>query len=274
MTATINVFSMPQVVTMTFAPTYGDGLMNYPVNRTDFTVPKGLTTEIHFFVKDVDRRAVNLANSNAVPTAVIVDTHRQKTLLERDMDLINPTKGLYMLTLEPSDVVDWPLGQLEYSVIVERENGTKVFLYTDRDYGPYSALKVVHGPYATPKEAIEIPADQFTPQSFNYMNQFPEYIAGAFQGAAQVGNISGMQSAVFHMTGFIGNLLIQGSLEDQPSSNDSDWFNVNTATFSEPTDGPIYMDAIGNLVWVRFLVQVLGFDTFANTFQGVTYRND
>lgn len=113
----------------------------------------------------------------------------------------------------------------------------------------------------------------------------PQYLqSGAYVGAANVGNLSGLQGIVAHMTGFKGYISVQGSLENQPSQNDSDWFEANitntmagtisngTVTFATPTDGPVYMSVEGNYMWVRF--KVANTIDSANTITSIDYRAD
>ena len=278
MTATIDVFNMPKVVTLTLGGNTGATLMNYPINRTDFTLVRGATNEIIFFVKDVDRKPVT---ANAMVTLgindlrIIVSDHHANSLLlgtnnapvsnaPVDASVLQPygdtTKGMWLLTLRSSDTANWPLGGLRYSVVADRATD-QVMLYTDRNYGPYSDCELVDGPFPMPPEAITL-------QLEDLQYDGPSLYSGALPGAATLGNISGQQSAVINMTGFMGSVTVQASLENQPSSQDLDWFTAQvdtatlgtllngTVTFQNATDGPVYLSITGNYMWVRFIVYI------------------
>jgi len=271
--------------------------MNYPVNRTDFKLTKGVTTEVMFFIKDVDRKPVTISQmSNTGVTAlrvVITDENTGDLLLGTQTPFdpnavvdaksilvpapgITPDKGVWMLKLDKLDIVDWPLGMLRYSIIMDRTDD-QVMLYSDRGYGPYSQLQVLNGPFPAPREAETI-----LPGDMVFLG--PSRYSGAYRGAANVGNISGQHSIVAKLTGFKGSITLQGSLENSPSQNDADWFYANvtnsmsgtitngTVTFNSPTDGPVYIAAIGNYMWMRFIVHE-AMDA-AGTFNSIDYRAD
>jgi hypothetical protein len=197
---------------------------------------------------------------------------------------INPAKGVWMLKLKATDIYDWPLGYMRYTIICDRVGGDQVVLYTDRGYGPYGLLRVLPGPFPAPREAVTItPADMIYIDNTTVMG--PQYLqSGAYMGAAQVGNLTGLQGIVVHMEGFKGYISVEATLENQPSQTDSDWFAANitntmagtiangTVTFDTPTNGPVYMSIEGNYTWVRFKVSNT-IDT-PNTFTSIDYRAD
>lgn len=269
---------MPQVVTLTLGGNTGASLMNYPINNTDFKLVKGVTNEILFFVKDTDRHPIT---SNALTTlgisniAITITDPSNNTLLlgsqsnpplSNDPSLlvpapgIDPSKGVWLLSLPSTVIATWNPGYLRYSIICDRVGGDQVMLYTDRNYGAYSNLEVVTGPFPMPAEAITITPDMLTARGLSFYS-------GAFPGAASLGNISGLHSAVVNMVGFIGSITVQASLENQPSTNDSGWFTADIVSYSSgvfdpsgsiffntPTTGPIYFSIYGNYLWVRFIV--------------------
>ena len=284
MTASINIFSMPRVVTLTLGGNTGAAHMNYPVNRTDFKLIKGITNEILFFVKDTDRHPIttnNLSNSGISNIRIIVSDPTNSDLLlgsndAAPMDLndpsilvpatgIDPAKGVWLLTLKGTDTANWPIGHLRYSVVCDRSSGDQVMLYTDRNYGPYGSLEMISGPFPNPPEAITItPADCLTLGQSLY--------SGPFRGAAFVGNLSGQHGVVAHLDQFVGSISVQASLENQVPVHDSDWFDANISEFSlnsgqqtatqsgsstnfpDPTTGQAYLSLLGNYMWVRFIV--------------------
>lgn len=245
MTATINVYNMPQVVTLTLGGDTGATLMNYPVNRTDFKLTKGVTTEVLFFIKDVDRKSSTV---DGTPKVVISDTRQNRVLLERNLvQRVIGTQTLWVLSIAATDIVDWPLGFLRYSMVVDR-GADEVMLYSDRAYQGYSQCQVIEGPYPDPPEPITVTEADMTILS-------GELVSGAYPGAASVGNVSGLHGVVLNVTDFVGQFYVEGSLEAQPSTHESDWFTAHGQYFGQPTTGPIqFDDVIGNYVWIRFVL--------------------
>ena len=298
MTATIEIYSFPKVVTLTLGGNTGGSLMNYPINNTDFTLAKGVTNEILFFVKNVDRQPItanSLANAGIIDLRMVITDQNNNQLLLGDQSApvanavdnsvlvpytaVDPAKGVWMFSVSASDIVDWPLGGLRYSVVGDRVQGDQVMLYTNRSYGPYGSLEVVQGPYPMPPEATIVTPDMMV--NTNVVGAATIMTSGSFPGAATVGNISGEHSVVANMAQFTGGIMVEATLENQPSQNTSDWFLANITsstngvvdagivTFNNPTDGPIYMSVLGNYTYVRFTVKPLG-----GTFTSIAYRNN
>lgn len=297
MTATIEIYSFPKVVTLTLGGNTGGSLMNYPINNTDFTLVKGVTNEILFFVKNVDRQPITTSSLiNAGITSlrmVITDQHNHQLLLGKSDPILNgvdksvlvpytladPSKGVWMFTASSNDIVDWPLGNLRYSVVGDRAQGDQVMLYTNRSYGPYSSLEVIEGPYPMPADAIVITPDMMV--NTNVVGAATIMTSGSFPGAATVGNISGMHSIVANFSDFTGGIMVEATLENQPSQNPSDWFlatvvsptagivDVRIVTFNSPTNGPVYLSLLGNYTYVRFTVKPLD-----GSLISIAYRNN
>jgi hypothetical protein len=264
MTATINVYKLPQVVTLTMGGNTGAALMNYPMVRTDFKVTKGVKNEILFFIRNVDRKVVQL---DGTPRAVIVDTRDNKLLLERDLTVYDAPKGIWMLSVSAVDAEFWPLGYLKYSVVFHRESDDEnIALYTDRAYGPDSSIEVIQGPYPSPPEAQTVLLADMTEPQLNTM------ISGSYLGGASIGNVLGYHTFQWSVTNFIGKLIVQGSLEQQPAEQDSNWFDVSTTEFEveAPGNGSIFVDKTGHYLWLRFKVVYDVMNT--GTFEKVVFR--
>lgn len=76
-----------------------------------------------------------------------------------------------------------------------------------------------------------------------------------FKGDGYYGRSDGFHSVQYNLTGFLGNIIMQGTLAVDPT--DSDWFSITTtehiSTQTETTnsDGAHIYNFTGNYVWVR-----------------------
>jgi hypothetical protein len=233
---------------------------------------------------NVFSNSVTITNTSTDSTTIYTSTVNYDPSVLIPAPGIDPAKGAWLLRLKASDIVDWPLGFLRYSVVCDRAAGDQVMLYTDRNYGPYGGLEVIPGPFPKPPEAIHIANSTFV--AYN-VGQSKTVYCGALKGAAQVNNISGMHSVVVQMDNFQGLVAPQASLEAQPSTNDADWFTVTTIDSSSLTaggtidsgtgavfytnavTGPAYIAFQGNFMWVRFKIY-----SDSGSFIYVDYRND
>lgn len=246
MTATISVYKLPQVVNLTLAPTSGAILMNYSATRSDYTVAKGITTEIHFFIKNTDREPITFADGENLDI-VITDLKRTRTLLTKTLALVDPVRSIWKLTLSKEEVADWPLTTLSYSLVVDRGTDA-IMLYLDRGYQGYSELFVVAGPYPEQRQP-----DQFDPAEFllrdgsAYSSAIVASVDPTFQQMAF--------STAFYATEFNGRVSIQATLDEQPDAEDEMWFEVESIETTEETTGLIALTALGSYSWLRFVVR-------------------
>jgi hypothetical protein len=242
----ISIFAVPQVVNLVVPERTGpsEARMNYPINRTDFRLVAGVTNEIEFFIRDIDRRYAVVGGDIRVH---IVDVEAQKTLLFRPLTLIDPNKSLYRLTISPEDITDWPAGYLRWSASVLRPDGTVTMLWTDRDYSPHGFLTMTEGPDPEPPApAILIPA-LFTP-----VNGWT--VSGAIPAAAALGDATGTHSLSVETDGFSGTIAVEGSLMAQPTATDEDWFEIARREMSNVT-GTDGISFEARIVWLRVRIR-------------------
>lgn len=254
----IHLYRIPQVVELTS----GTGaLMNFPVNRTDFSIPRYVDTEVDFWIKDHDRRAVDLTNATAV--LHLMELNTGKLFLSRDLEVLDPVKGLARFFISAEESAALPLMGLRYSVVMTRQDGVQAMLYTDRDRKGLGVVDVINGPFPPPIEPYEIVPDSF-------VSTAGKLVSGSYPGAATVLNMGGQHSVVIDAVNFIGSFTVQGSLEAAPSSSPTDWFTIRVETFTG-SETKVHVPFEGNLLWVRFIIDEDVNSTGEIT--AVTYRN-
>lgn len=252
--ARVNLFDVPIVVHLTLTHTsIGTPVrMNYPINRTDFHLIRGVPNVIQFFIRDVDRHIAAGPLANATLTLAIVDPQAHKLLLNQELLTIDAATALYALATQPTlptqpvKMRDWPAGPLRYSVLVRRADGTESLLWTDRNYTPYGICRLLDGPLPGPVQPVVLdPADFLAQDGLNYSTPVA--------GAAALGYPDGLQTFSFSTTNFTADVVIQASLVAQPSSDLPNWFAVQTVAFTAMT-GVTAVNVIGNFLWLRVAV--------------------
>lgn len=79
-----------------------------------------------------------------------------------------------------------------------------------------------------------------------------------FKGDGYYGRSDGFHSVQYNLTGFIGTLVMQGTLAVEPTA--SDWFTLSTTSHtsnqadSDNATGGFIYNFTGNYVWVRIFV--------------------
>lgn len=219
-------------------------LGNYPVDRTDFRLVRGVQNDILFFVRNLDRNPANTANFQTV-TIHIIDPGSAILLMSRNLLTIDPAGGLYMLTILPSETADWLTGALRWSVSVTRLDNSTVMLWTDRNYGPFGMAEMSDGPIPGPAAPTVLDPTTFL------QNNLVAY-SPMLPGSAQLGYQNGLQTFAIYPAGFTGSVEIDASLAAQPTT-DTDWFAISTTNyvFASTVDA---ISVTGSYVWLRVLV--------------------
>lgn len=235
----IHIYRMLQVVELT-TPT-GASSMNYPINRTDFTLARYVDNEIDFWVKNIDRKAVPLTGGSIT---LRLSDDAGRVLITKVLTMVDAAKGLVRLSLTGNECAALPLGPLRYHVVYTRPDAVQVLLCTDRERTGVGVARVIEGPLPPPQEPMVLDINDLVIRD-------GKYYSGSLPGAALVHNISGQHSAVFNLVGFVGTITIQGTLQAQPVEND--WFTVDTQLFTGRTQ-VVHMPFEGNLIGVRFSI--------------------
>lgn len=220
---------------------------NYPMDRSDFRLIRGVQNEIQFFVKDIDRKPAG-PSYFASAAINIVDPATDTLLMTRNLTLVDANTARYQLTILPAEMDNWPLGSLRWSLTATRSDNTTVMLWTGQNYSPYSTLQLTEGPTPGPSAPSVFAWADFS-QLVN-----GSYYSSALKGAAQNGFTNGMQTFVCNFDGFTGTIRIDGSLAAQPMNTDAstDWFAVQTETYNDMS-GSVSLNVSGNYTWMRMV---------------------
>ena len=248
----IMIYSVPQIVQLTYpaATAFGGIFMeNYPLNRTDFRLVRGIQNEINFYVRDVDRKPIGLGSSETL-TINILDPDTDTLLMTRNLATIDSSQGIYLLTILPAEMDAWPSAPVRWSMSYNRANGTTVLLWTDRVYSPYSTCTITEGPIPGPASTVT-----FLWSGFTLMGD-GNYYSQALVGSAAQGFSGGMQTFLITMTAFVGSVRIDASLVAAPVNTDlsTDWFQVDLQTFPVANTGNIVLNELGSYLWMRVVV--------------------
>lgn len=219
--------------------------MNYSATRSDFKVMKGITTDIHFFLRNTDRQVVTLEAGEYL-SVVIKDKTNQHLLGTFQLELFNPDHSIWMLSLPKEEVENWPLGNLRYAMLHHRADGTETMIYLDRGFGAESDVFVLDGPYP-----IEPQPETHLPSDFSLHD-------GRLISSAIVGSLNELfpqteYSVVFHANEHRGRVTVQGTLDAQPSSDPDLWFDI-VSQDTWDTNGIIDLHFEGSYEWLRFVI--------------------
>jgi hypothetical protein len=260
----IMVYQIPQIVQVTYPASLAFGgifLDNYPLNRTDFRMVRGVQNEINFYVRDVDRKPVSLGITESL-TINIVDLATDTLLMSRNLTTIDNTQGIYLLTVLPSEMDTWPTTPVRWSLGYNRVDGSTVLMWTDRGYSPYSTLTVSKGPVPGPMAAVIMQPGDLVMHMDGYL------YSQSLRGSAANGYVGGVQTFVISLTNFTGSIRVDGSLVTAPVNTpfSPDWFQVDLQTYTDT--GTVVLNEVGNFLWMRIV-----FLPYTGAINGVQYKS-
>lgn len=240
--------------------------MNYPMNRTDFTVYRHADNDIDFLVRNYDRKAISFADATAV--IHIMDGRQQRLLISRELIVHSAATGHLKLFLTGAEAAALPQRDLRYTVMMTRPDGAQVMLFTDKDRKAAGVIHVEDGPLPSVIEPIRLTRRDFMHRRLG-VNFIDTLFAGAFAGAKMVQNESGIHSLTIDLQdNFSGKVTVEGSKNPSAAQDDSDWSTVIENSYLLETGNQYIEFTDPDLMWVRFRIEPR-----RGSFGDLVYRN-
>ncbi len=225
-------------------------LYNSPLNRVDFQLLQNQHNKLTFFVKNSDRKSVNLLGQT--PIFKIVQPKLNYVIFEKPMTVENDYEGKVSIIIDNSDTVNWELGYLSYHVSLIND-GIETYLYTDQNNNTSGWLELIKNP--APKTLF--------PKTFNWISSDVlemstiVWTSDKLPGAAKAWYDKTVQSVQITLDNFIGTITMQATLD--PMGN-SDWFDLDINPFDDNDDlvinesstGTTGYEISGSFEFVRF----------------------
>lgn len=211
---------------------YGVNNWNIPMTMESFKLYKGTTNKIVLIVRNNDRKPINLAGRNIIFTASDYDTY--KTYLSKRIEVINKYQGQALLELDPVTIMNWPVGLMRYTLLLEEPDGTTQILWQDQNMNAEGNFQVMDGPTLGP-----VPSqicDEFTPNNwidpvYPHVDNYNQRKIWWYTGAMKANNFNtrygGLNTAAFYCNNFSGWVMIQGSLEEVAPVTNTQWFTID-----------------------------------------------
>ncbi len=254
----VHLYRIPQVIELTSET--GASLMNYPMNRTDFTLHRNADNDIDFLIRDIDRKPISFANASAV--IHVMDTRQQRLIMARQMTVVDAAKGHLKFFVTAEESASLPLRDLSYTVMMTRPDNAQVLLFTDRNRAAVGVIHVEEGPLPIVVEPIHLDKRDFFKNNAYWQAQ-------SFASARTVGNESGIHSLTLELLDrFSGVFEVQGSTNPSAAQDDQDWKTVLTEKYTQ-TEGVQYLTFTDtDILWIRFRITPTRGD-----FGKLVYRN-
>lgn len=276
----IKIYKIPVVVDLTLLD-HGVRNNNMPFRDSDFTVYKSSHNPIEFIVRDSDRRPVDLTNRDL--TITIISFPTDNIIFQKLVEIVNPLKGRIRFTFDPLDTSQWHPGTYQYTILLTNQDNTTNLLAVDQNNTAAGFFEFVNTVLPELTDSESVLGSEFAPTNIVPPTTAPTiFVSSAFAGDAVLGNDDGLHTTAVYVTDYAGKFWIEGSLENDPTALDSDWFVIKLSSFfpyhefgNMPNPDDVFsgieaFNFTGSVRWVRFKHQPD--DDNTGTFDQVLFR--
>ena len=218
---------------------------------------RGVDNKIDLQVRNSDEKSANITGSTLVFNLVTRDT--KDLIMSRDCTTQSNTSGRVYVTITDDDLLDLESGFYNFTVtqevreyidVTEYRVTSRIPLYIDSQYGAIATLEILGDVYGETVNSLLV-------DKFNYTNPFTTgdstpsfYISSIIDTHPEIGPVNGLHTFQFYLTNYSGQLIVQGSLEEQGASpRESKWVDVDTLTLTNADTQ--YLNITGKYNWFR-----------------------
>jgi hypothetical protein len=212
-------------------------------------VYKGAKNPIVIEMKNNDQKAVDITGKTFVFN--ILDQEERQTLISKTGTITNASKGKVQFDITESDLQKVSGSFLNYSVL-DNTSGERGIVYVDDHHGAMGNIEVIDGPYTQFRESQVILLPNINPV--------------AVQAYPHLNENKALHTAQVYFTNFTGSLKIEGTMSDNSSELDTDWFTITTQNYTSQSNN-VYINWNGVYSHIRF-----SRTTTSGTLDKVLYR--
>jgi hypothetical protein len=189
-------------------------LGNMPMYDGHHKLHKGIDNTLRFRIRDTDRKPIDLTTKTLI--FKMYDRQSRENVLFMYPNIENATKGLASLVIPTADSIMLPEGFYTFAMYTV-EDGVEQIIYTDTYDNAKGVMEVVDDVY---------PEFEDSQESSIFFYDSIKHISTVFDGAGNTIKSKSLHTIAIYYEGFTGTVTIQGDLSIQPSSSDSDWFDL------------------------------------------------
>lgn len=240
-----------------------------PVYEKNLQVYKGIDNTLQFRLYNSDQKAIDI--SSLTPYFMAYDESKTTviekigTSLQTNDSTVFTNKGLFTVNLTAADLQDLDNQYLTYSIYFKNTQNENVLTYTNSHFGGTNFIRLLDSIYPDPRPTITVTT--FT-EEVVIGTKTSEWISESVYANPETNNNDALHSVAVYTDNYIGDIIIQGTLENQVSEF-TDWVDVDTLTFIGSETTPTYKNVNGVFTYLRFVASA---DT-ENTIEKILIRN-
>ena len=226
--------------------------VNRVMYQHDLKLQRGVKNSVRIQFKNSDQKRISVANSGTYMFNMF-DIATQELVVQKPIEVIDngvttSTRGLAVLNLIEADTINLPKSSYNFSVtFIDPSDNTVNPAYANTYYGMLGTAYLENQAYPSLKPSQEVVSFM---KVLNVDNYLFEYRSGDIYSYPELVNGGAVHTAAVYLTGYRGQLLVQGTLSNQP--NNSSYSTVATLTYSNYT-GVDCVNFEGVFTYVRFV---------------------
>jgi len=188
--------------------------INSPLNYRKLEAFRGVDNEFFFFIKNQDRKPVDLNNIEINVTVIFRET--RSAIFSKKCQITDYELGACKLVLRSSGLHNAESGLYDLILTYTDNQGLVLPLYADTNMRPSLTMEISNDAFIIPKITETI--DVFLSDSQGYM------VSGRINGPALMNKPSGLVTWAVYTTGYTGKFFLQATTSHYP--DETDWFNL------------------------------------------------
>jgi hypothetical protein len=236
--------------------------VNNVMYQRNLTFQKGLKNQVQLQFKNSDQKPVDISSGTFFFKMFGQDhvmPFNPKPITVIDDGVTTSTRGLAVLTLSESDLLDVPAQSFNFSIVSLDDQGSYTPTYANTYYGVNGTADIRDDvePYLTP--SIENPTfeafrDSPKDRTGQVQHQWWTFHSGNMEANPAFNTNNGLQTLAFYLNNFKGHVDVYGTLQNSPSgtgNNNELYALLTTIDFSTKTSGVRYTNINGNFTNIK-----------------------
>jgi hypothetical protein len=220
-----------------------------PVYTRDLKVYRGIDNKLQFRLLNADQKPVTVTGT---PVFVAFDENSNKVLEYRatvtDDGSTRDSRGMFEVTITERDLLEIRQQYLHYNIYLNEGFEQRTLTYSNRNFDSSGTIYIDGRSFPGPKPSTEI--SSFYPIGDLWIaGNNPADAIYAFPG---VNGFDSLHTAVIYSNGYIGNIKIQATLENQLSGVNN-WFDVTDIDLDGSESEPVSINFNGVYSYIRFV---------------------
>ena len=223
--------------------------VNQVMYQRDLKIQKGIKNQVRVQFKNSDQKKVTIYNTQTFVFSMF-DAVNQRLIIEKNLDVIDQgttaTRGMALLTLNESDTLDLDRSSYQYSVKLLDTDGSYTAAYSNTYYGMNGTLHLSNDIFPVLKDSVTV--STFNPV-WNDTTMLYNFFSGNIYASPEYNGNTALHTVAFYMTAYKGTVIVEGTLDNSPDSNDN-YTPLVTVTYNGET-GVKYANFNGVFTYIR-----------------------